>query len=172
MVLRRGRGASRIRTPTLVRDYLSGRGPFANASPDVLAERLSQGDYGARIHQHVKQYIKQMDWKYQWPRRHSFGALLDKLLTLGLLVKTGRQEEPQERGAGQLGSARGFSLRTYVRLAPGAETRAEWADPIRYIALLAPHTKLGQIYLARLAPAVAPPVTEAVVRPRRRVTGH
>ena len=112
-----GRGVSRIRTPALIRDYLTGQGPFAEDPAHELAERLVAGAHVAEIHQRVKQHIKQLSreerFKYQWPRRHSFGARINDLLTLGLLVKTGEAApdnvEPQERGAGRLGTARGFA---------------------------------------------------------------
>ena len=139
--LGRGRGVGRIRTPGLIRDYLVGQGPFAEDPPEELAQRRAEGAYVAQIHQRVKQYIrdlsKELHYKYQWPRRHSFNARINDLLLLGLLVKTGEaapeKVEPQERGAGQLGSAGGFSLKLWVRMAPGADTRPEWADLIGYI---------------------------------------
>ena len=139
--LGRGRGVGRIRTPGLIRDYLVGQGPFAEDPPEELAQRRAEGAYVAQIHQRVKQYIrdlsKELHYKYQWPRRHSFNARINDLLLLGLLVKTGEaapeKVEPQERGAGQLGSAGGFSLKLWVRMAPGADTRPEWADLMGYI---------------------------------------
>ena len=141
MVLPLGRGVGRIRTPGLIRDYLVGQGPFAEDPPEELAQRRADGAYVAQIHQRVKQYIrdlsKELHYKYQWPRRHSFNARINDLLLLGLLVKTGEaapeKVEPQERGAGQLGSAGGFSLKLWVRMAPGADTRPEWADLMGYI---------------------------------------
>jgi hypothetical protein len=51
---------------------------------------------------------------------------------LGLLVETGRRAEPEQRGA-RLGTSRGFSERVWVRLAPDAFTRPEWADPLGYL---------------------------------------
>jgi hypothetical protein len=80
---------------------------------------------------------KTLRFKYQWPRRHSFNARINDLLTLGLLVKTGEaapeRVEPRERGAGRLGTAGGFSKKLWVRLAPQADTRPEWADLMGYI---------------------------------------
>ena len=54
----------------------------------------------------------------------------------GLLVETGRRAEPEQRGAGRLGTVRGFSARVWVRLAPDAIERSEWADPLGYLILL------------------------------------
>ena len=131
-----GRGVSTIRTPALIRDYLTGQGVFADDPPEELAQRLVDGAYVGQIHQRVKQYIRETRRQYQWPRRHSFHARINDLLMLGLLVETGRREEPQQRGAGRLGSAMGFSERVWVRMAPGAEARPEWADPLGYLIIL------------------------------------
>jgi hypothetical protein len=138
----------------LIRDYLAGQGAFADDPPEELAQRLVDGAYVAQIHQRIKQYITQYTREtrrtYQWPRRHSFHARITDLLMLGLLVETGEaapeKVEPQHRGAGRLGSAsrvdadgvlkRGFSRRVWVRLAPDAFTRPEWADPLGYLIIL------------------------------------
>lgn len=143
MALPLGRGVGRIRTPLLIRDFLTGQGAFAEDPPEDLSQRFNEGAYVAQIHQRVKQHIIQRSkelrfkYQYQWPRRHSFNARINDLLLLGLLVKTGEaapeKVEPQERGAGQLGSAGGFSKKLWVRLAPGADTRPEWADLMGYI---------------------------------------
>jgi hypothetical protein len=100
----------------LIRDYFTGDGAFAEDPPEELAERRAEGAYVAQAHQRIKQHIKQLSkelhFKYQWPRRHSFNARINDLLLLGLLVKTGEaapeRVEPRERGAGQLGSAGAF----------------------------------------------------------------
>ena len=140
----------------LVREYLAGRGEWPGDTPEEQAVRPQDGDYVARIHQRVKGLLRQENplkilavferkgipvslWpQYQYPRRHSFQTLINDLMTLGLLEKTGMVDEPEERGAGAIGSAehdglQGFSLRTWVRLAPGAEGRVEWADPKGYV---------------------------------------
>jgi hypothetical protein len=174
MVLPLGRGNSLFRTPALIRDYLTGQGPFAEDPADELAERLVAGAYVAEIHQRVKQHIRQLSkerqqssrnlrlkyHEYQWPRRHSFNARINDLLLLGLLVKTGEaaseKVEPQERGAGQLGSAGGFSKKLWVRLAPGADTRPEWADLMGYI---------DRYYAAKALAEGRPPPN---IRPQRR----
>ena len=174
MPLPLGRGKSPVRTPALIRDYLAGQGPFAEDPAEELAERVNNGAYVAQIHQRVKQYIKQLSqerrFKYQWPRRHSFNARINDLLLLGLLVKTGEtapeKVEPQERGAGRVGSAtrmdpdgvtkRGFSLKLWVRLAPGADTRPEWADLMGYI---------DRYYAAKALAEGRPPPN---IRPQRR----
>ena len=159
MTLPLGRSVSRIRTPLLIRDYLMGQGPFADDPPEELAERLNNGAYVAQVHQRIKRYIRESAPKYQWPRRHSFGARINDLLTLGLLVKTGEatpeKVEPRERGAGRLGEAMGFSLKLWVRLAPGAEARPEWADLMGYI---------DRYYAAKALAEGRPPPN---IRPRR-----
>ena len=141
-----GRGVSTIRTPILIRDYLAGQGVFADDPPEELAQRRAEGAYVAQIHQRIKEHIKQRSkelseelrrkYQYQWPRRHSFQARINDLLMLGLLVETGRRTEPEQRGAGRLGSAKGFSERVWVRVAPEAATRPEWADPLGYLIIL------------------------------------
>jgi hypothetical protein len=103
---------------------------------------------------------KELRFKYQWPRRHSFNARISDLLLLGLLVKTGEaapeKVEPRERGAGQLGSAGGFSKKLWVLLAPGADTRPEWADLMGYI---------DRYYVAKALAEGRPPPN---IRPQRR----
>ena len=131
-----GRGVSLIRTPILIRDYLAGQGAFSDDPPEELAQRLADGAYVAHIHQRIKQYIRESAPMYQWPRRHSFHARINDLLMLGLLVETGHHAEPEHRGAGRLGTSRGFSERVWVRLAPDAFTRPEWADPLGYLIIL------------------------------------
>jgi hypothetical protein len=148
----------------LIRDYFTGDGPFAEDPPEELAQRRIEGAYVAKVHQRVKQYIKQVSkelrFKYQWPRRHSFNARINDLLLLGLLVKTGEaapeKVEPQQRGAGQLGSAGGFSKKLWVRLAPGADTRPEWADLMGYI---------DRYYMEKALAEGRPPPN---IRPQRR----
>jgi hypothetical protein len=59
-----GRGVSPIRTPALIRDYLSGQGAFADDPPEevaqrlgeterLTAQRLAEGAYVAQIHQRI-----------------------------------------------------------------------------------------------------------------------
>jgi hypothetical protein len=166
-----GRGVSPIRTPILIRDYLAGQGAFSDDPPADLAQRLVQGAYVAQIHQRVKQYIKllskELDRQYQWPRRHSFHASITHLLMLGLLVETGRRAEPEQRGA-RLGTARGFSERVWVRLAPDAFTRPEWADPLGYLIILKQSqdpSSYQDIRPAGWVLAVEAPVSQAVAQP-------
>ena len=148
----RGRNRSLIKTPVWVRDYLGGRSStLPPGVPDPVVP--SEGDYTSRMHQRLKLFIRSIRPDYQYPRRHSFGALINNLLTLGLLERTGQTEEPVERGAA-LGSARGFYLRTWVRLAPGSEARDEWADPIGYLARVYPGMRPAGLTLpTRAAPA-------------------
>jgi hypothetical protein len=67
-----GRGVSPIRTPILIRDYLTGQGAFADDPPEELAQRLVEGAYVAQIHQRIKQYVRQWSKEphrqYQWLR--------------------------------------------------------------------------------------------------------
>jgi hypothetical protein len=165
-----GRGVSPIRTPILIRDYLTGPGAFADDPPEELAQRLVDGAYVAQIHQRIKQYIKQYTREtrrtYQWPRRHSFQARINDLLMLGLLVETGTRAEPEHRGAGRLGTARGFSERVWVRLAPEAATRPEWADPLGYLIRLKQQQDPSSYQNIRVTGAVL--ATVALPRPRRR----
>lgn len=159
MMVARGRSASSIRTPLMVRAYLSGE-PFPGEDGDVRIDP-AEGDYVARIHQAVKRQIRELDRHYQYPRRHSFQALVRHLITLGLVEVTGQREEPRLRGAGRGGSVQGFSMRTWVRLAPGARERPEWADPIGFIAQLYPNVR------PRPAEAPAVPVPTPPARPAR-----
>lgn len=166
MVTSRGRAGSPIRVPQLVRDYLAGTVMGPEDSQDEAALRPQAGDYIAHIHQRVKARIKELEddfsLSYQYPRSHSFASLIANLLLLGLLERTGQREEPEERGAGQVGTAGGFEARTYVRLAPGWQGRPEWRNPMAYVAAL----------YAGLAPPEAPAPSERPplpqVAPRRR----
>lgn len=110
-----GRALSPLRNPTLIKEYLGGRPPprlnpdssgeWDGDTPEQMQARRSEGDYVARMHQRIKSLLRREAAGYQWPRRHSFQALVNHLITLGLLENTGRREEPQKRGAGQLGIA-------------------------------------------------------------------
>lgn len=158
-----GRGASAIRTPALLREYLAGRGQWPGDTPEEAADRPANGDFVARIHQRLKAYIRATSRArrrpYQWPRRHSFGALIQGLTTLGLVERTGRTTEPENRGAGRLGTARGFSSRTWIRLTPGSQTRDEWADPIGYLSRIYPNIRPAERELPT-AVSVAEPLAE------------
>ena len=70
--INRGRGASSIRTPLLIRDYLSGQGVFPEDTPEERAARPTQGDYIARMHRRIKLYIRDTDPADQYPRYLSF----------------------------------------------------------------------------------------------------
>lgn len=150
MVTPRGRATSPIRVPQLLRDYLAGTVMGAADSTEQAALRLQEGDYIAHIHQRVKARIKELAEEftisYQYPRAHSFASLVANLLLLGLLERTGRREEPEERGAGKVGTGGGFQARTYVRLASGWQGRPEWRNPMAYVVAL----------YAGLAPPEAP----------------
>ena len=162
LVTRRyGRAKSSIRTPALIRDYLAGHGEWDGDTPEEAAQRPELGDYVARIHQRVKAYIKAATKArgryYQWPRRHSFGALVQHLITLGLLERTGATGEPEHRGAGQLGTASGFSSKSWVRLTAGSLARDEWADPVGYLARVYPSMRR----IAQPLPTATIPVGQA-----------
>ena len=141
MVLTRGRGASAVRTPSLIRDYLRGEVAFPLDEPGEALARTLEGDYISRMHQRVKLRIREIDPGYQYPRKHSFLSLVNALLRLGLVERTGRREDPEERGAGQVGIAGGFEQRTWVRLTAGSAQRMEWADPIGHMALIYPNVR-------------------------------
>lgn len=112
-----GRGASAIKTPHLIREYLTGRG--------------TEGDYVSRIHQAVKLMLRERKPGYHWPRKHSFHALVGRLLWIGLLEKTDQREDPQGRGAGVRGTGRGWRQRRWVRLVPEKEDDPLWNNPMR-----------------------------------------
>jgi hypothetical protein len=141
MTTRRGRGNSAVRTPSLIRDYLKGEVAFPQDEPGDTAARAVEGDFIARMHQRIKLRIRALDPDYQYPRKHSFLSLVNALLRLGLVERTGRREDPEERGAGQVGVAGGFEQRTWVRLTTGSAQRVEWADPMGYLALIYPSVR-------------------------------
>lgn len=153
----RGRGASQIRTPRLIRDYLSGLGVFPEDTPEERADRPTEGDYIARMHRRIKLFIRAANPDYQYPRHSSFVGLVNNLIRLGLLEETGVREDPTERGAGVIGTAGGFKQRVFVRLTPGSVDRREWSDPIGFIALIYSNVRPA----ARPLPAAAPPVVIA-----------
>lgn len=118
---------------------------FPGDTPGDQEERVTEGDYFSRMHRKVKARIRELSPEYQYPRSRSFYSLVNMLITLGLVEKSGRQEEAEERGAGALGVLGGFQLRTWVRLTPGSLTRIEWADPVGHVARLYPNVrKAGQ----------------------------
>lgn len=154
-----GRATSSVRTPLLVREYLAGNVAYPLDEPGDEVTRAVEGDYLARIHQQVKARIQNIDPLYQWPRAHSFRTLVSMLLRLGLVERTGRQEDPEERGAGAVGVAGGFNQRTWVRLTEGSAVRPEWGDPVGFIARIYPGIRpVGGVLPTRTAtPAVRPP---------------
>ena len=136
----RGRSFSRIRTPAMVRAYLSGE-PFPGPEGEEGGEAIEpgRGDYLASIHRHLKRRIKELNPRYHWPRYHSFVTLMHGLAKLKLVERTGETEtsdilvlqgDPDEGGLSpgdaRLDPARGFQQRHYYRLAPGAETDPAW----------------------------------------------
>jgi hypothetical protein len=141
MTMTRGRGSSAVRTPSLIRDYLRGDVAFPQDEPGDALARTLEGDYISRMHQRVKLRIREIDPGYQYPRKHSFLSLVNALLRLGLVERTGRREDPEERGAGQVGVAGGFEQRTWVRLTAGSAQRMEWADPMGHMALIYPNVR-------------------------------
>ena len=104
------------RTPQVIREYLLKVG--------------GEGDHVSSIHRVVKAMLRERAPAYHWPRRHSFQALVGRLLWIGLLEKTGQREDPEGRGAGVLGTDRGWNQRVWVRLAPGAEDSPLWSNPM------------------------------------------
>ena len=74
----KGRSFSQIRTPILVRRYLSGE-PFLDGHDGQDAIDPAQRDFIASIHRHVKARIRQDDEYYHWPCPHSFQKLIGNL---------------------------------------------------------------------------------------------
>ena len=103
--------------------------PFPGDEPGEAEARPTRGDYIARMHSRIKKYIREEKPAYQYPRTASFRALVHNLAKLGLVERTGEREE------GFMEVAQGWSPRTYYRLTPGAEARAEWQDPIGFLGL-------------------------------------
>ena len=133
-----------IRTPQLVRSYLLGEATgFPGDTDEERSARKEQGDYIARMHQRVKGYIRETRPRYQYPRRHSFQALVSNIMRVGLLEETvvpeAGAEQPEYRGAGVLGTEKGFNVRTWVRVVPGKENDPLWNFPVR----MSESTKLG-----------------------------
>gem|GEM_PF-4092708 len=163
----KGRAASQVRTPLLVREYLMGSVAFPGDQEGDGATRASDGDFIARMHQRVKLQIREISPEYQYPRKHSFLSFINALITLGLVERTGQREDPEERGAGIVGVARGFEQRTWVRLTEGSAGRIEWADPMGHLALIYPGMRRPG---APLPEGVPQPVAPRP-RPRRRARG-
>jgi hypothetical protein len=159
-----GRGSARIRTPQLIRDYLAGEGEWPEDTPEEKAARPVQGDYLSRMHRRIKMYIRSRNPTYQYPRHHSFVALVNNLLALRLLEETGVREDPTQRGAGVLGTDGGFKQRVYLRLTPGSINRREWADPIGFISLIYPNIRPAERPLPTAPPA---PVSRRQLRSLR-----
>ncbi len=122
----KGRSFSAIRTPVLIRDYLSGEAFPGAGEGGREAIDPGRGDYLASIHQHVKRRIKELD-----PRYHSFVTMMRHLKKLHLVEPTGETETSDilvlqgDPDAGtapgdlRLDPARGFQERHYYCLAPG-----------------------------------------------------
>jgi hypothetical protein len=151
-----GRSFSKVRTPTLVREYLSGE-PFPGAEEgEREAVEPGRGDYLASIHRHLKRRMKELSaeiasereqpYRYHWPRYHSFATLMRNLMKLRLVERTSEVEtsdilvlqgDPGEGGLSpgdlRLDPARGFQQRHYYRLAPGAEADLAWDNPMASI---------------------------------------
>lgn len=138
----------------IVRDYL------------LEPARRDGGDFASSIHQHVKVTLRELRPGYQYPRSHSFHTLINQLIALGVLEKTGRTEAAEERGAA-LGPSRGFAPRTWIRVVPGAETSNVWADPTGHWALLHPGIRPSDDVLPSLGEVRIPPA-RARDEPTRR----
>ena len=140
----KGRSFSKVRTPALVRDYLSGE---AFPSEEGTGEAIDpqRGDYLASIHRHLKRRIKELDPAYHWPRYHSFVQLIRHLMKLRLVEHTGETEtsdvlvlqgDPPEGaspGDLRLDPARGFQQRYYWRLTPDSQSDPAWENPMASI---------------------------------------
>ena len=170
----KGRSFSKVRTPALVRAYLSGE-TFPTEEGGGEAIDPQRGDYIASIHRHLKRRIKQLDPMYHWPRSHSFVTMMRHLLHLALVERTGETEtsdvlvlqgdppEGMSPGDLRLDPDRGFQQRHYYRLTAGSEGDPAWENPMASIRAI-----YGIELVAR--PRVPRPVApeEELERPVRR----
>ena len=99
-----------VRSPILIRDYLSGPEEFPNDSPDERADRPTEGDISG-MHHRVKAKFREVAPDYQRPRAHSFKSLVLMLERLGLFQRAGATEASEE--------VIGFDKETVERLCPG-----------------------------------------------------
>ena len=173
----KGRSYSKVRTPALVRDYLSGEA-FPGAEGEEETIQPGRGDYLASIHRHLKRRIKELDPRYHWPRYHSLVTLMRHLMKLKLVEHTGETEtsdvlvlqgDPPDGlspGDLRLDPARGFQQRYYWRLTPGSEGDPAWDNPMASIRAI-----YGIELVARpRVPRPVPPEEEPE-RPVRRPRG-
>jgi hypothetical protein len=70
-----------FRTPMLIWEYLAGRGDWEGDTGEEKRVRPQAGDYVARMHQRIKAHLLSNRPGHQWPRRHSFQALVSNLTT-------------------------------------------------------------------------------------------
>ena len=173
----RGRSFSVVRTPALVRAYLSGE-TFPTEEGGGEAIDPQRGDYIASIHRHLKRRIKELDPRYHSPRYHSFVTMMRHLMHLRLVEQTGETEtsdvlvlqgdppEGMSPGDLRLDPDRGFQQRHYYRLIPGSQGDPAWDNPMASIRAI-----YGIELVARpRAPRPVPPEEELerpVRRPRR-----
>ena len=178
----KGRSFSRVRTPALVRDYLSGEAfpgaPEEDGTPGPQeAIDPGRGDFIASIHRHVKRRIKELDPEYHWPRYHSFATLMRNLMKLQLVEHTGETEtsdvlvlqgDPDGGGLSpgdlRLDPARGFQQRYYWRLTSDSQDDPVWENPMASVRAI-----YGIELVARpRAPRPEPEQEAAPARPPRR----
>lgn len=183
----RGRSYSKVHTPAMVRDYLSGES-FPDRRPErevwgkgpgqtpMVAVDQQRGDYIASIYRHVRWRILEIQPRYRWPRYHSMATLVRHLMTLKLVEKTGETEtsdilvitgNPPEGASPddlRLDPARGFQQRDYYRLTPGSQADLAWDNPMASIRAI-----YGIELVARpRAPRPTPLEEEAPARPAAR----
>ncbi len=152
-----GRNRSAVRTPQLVRDYLTGAREFPGDTSEERAARPVTGDYISRMHARIKRHIREIKPAYQWPRGHSFRSLIRNLRTLGLVETTGAREP------GKPSPAEGFEERTFIKLAPGSAARPEWDNIPGALAIYYPN-----ILLNRAKPVHRRPPARDLPRPSRK----
>ncbi len=170
----KGRSYSRVRTPVLIRDYLSGEA-FPGAEEGVSeAIQPARGDYLSSIHRRLKRRVKELDPRCPWPRYPSFVTMLGRLKKLGLVEPAGETE-----GSGILiihgdpdaGAAPGDLRLDPVRGVPGAGADPAWGNPVEAIrAIYGIEPAVAVPRPPRPAPVAAeepPPVKRAPRRPGR-----
>ena len=166
MVFRSGPAETELRTPQLVRDYLSGQTAFPDDDAATMSRRQARGDYTASIHRAVKQVLKAKGLEEQrrlrYPRKHSFLTLIKMLENLGLVEPTGETGAPEGPSAGIVGDSWSFHQRRWLRLTPGAENNPAWGDPVGHYLFQYPDTFAKMRPHGLSSPAAPAPFRERV----------
>lgn len=85
-----------VRSPILIRDYLSGAEEFPNDPPDERAARPTEGDYISGMHRRVEAKFREVAPDYQRPRAHLFKSPVLMLERFGLFQRAGATEASEE----------------------------------------------------------------------------